>query len=103
MITKIMKEKDDFTISTRYSETEYPDKHGRWARKVYFKNMMIAWINRVEYNGFVFYTITDYFPSLMQDNPCYTGKDDDFNKIVSDAKIRFLSFLNACNTYNCNK
>lgn len=86
-----------FTVTARYSKTDEKDKHGRWARLVYYRGNMIAWINRIEIYDTKFYKINDYFPSLMQANPCYSGKDTDFNLIISEVQNRFLTFLDSCN------
>lgn len=91
-------ENKDFTVLTRYSDTEASDKHERWARLIYFKGTLISWINRIDHIDYGrFYTINDFSPSIQQSNPCYSGKDTDYDKILSDAQIRFLAFLNACN------
>lgn len=83
-----------FEWRTRYSETDEPDKQGRWARLCYYNGLMIAWVNRHESMfGNFFYTVTDYFPSIKNDNPCFVGKYKDFNYAKSDVEERFNKFF----------
>lgn len=55
----------------RYSQTDEPDKQGRWARTSTYKNIRIAWISkvetaRVENNGNIF-CVTCHFPTMNND------------------------------------
>ena len=83
-----------FEWVSRYSETDEPDKHGRWARLCYYNGLMIAWIERHELMfGNYIYTVTDYFPSIKNDNPCFVGQHKNFDYAKSDVEKRFVNFL----------
>ncbi len=51
----------------RYSNTDLPDDMGRWARLAVYKNIRIAWINRVENKGKVIFSVTCHFPTMQND------------------------------------
>lgn len=84
-----------FTVINRYSETNQPDKHGRWARVVYANNFQIAWISKVWIETKFFYSVNDYFPSIYNDNPCYSAViDKELEEVIQDVKSRFSYFIN---------
>ena len=47
---------------TRYSDTDKSDKQGRWARLLYFDNMLIVWVSRVGNGETVKYQANTFFP-----------------------------------------
>lgn len=55
-------------IRTRYSETDEPDKNGRWARLVYYNNKLIAWIS-MDKNVPNYYLTRTFFPVHDNDMP----------------------------------
>ena len=84
-----------FTVQNRYSDSNQPDKHGRWARIVYANNFQIAWISKVWIETKFFYSVNDYFPSQHSDNPCYSIViDKDLEEVVQEVKNRFAYFVN---------
>ena len=84
----------NFTVKNRYSETNLPDKHGRWARIVYSNNLQIAWISKVWIETKFFYSVTDYFPSVQNDSPCYSVViDKSLEEVIEDVKLRFNKFI----------
>ena len=84
----------NFTVRNRYSETNMPDKHGRWARIVYANNLQIAWISKVWIETKFFYSVTDYFPSVQNDSPCYSVViDKSLEEVIEDVKLRFNKFI----------
>lgn len=83
-----------FTVINRYSETNLPDKHGRWARVVYANDLQIAWISKVWIETKFFYSVKDYFPSIHNDNPCYSVViDEKLEEVVEQVKNRFNNFI----------
>lgn len=38
---------DNLKWQSRYSSTPDPDERGRWARLLYFKNMLIVWVSMI--------------------------------------------------------
>ena len=64
----------NFTVKNRYSETNLPDKHGRWARIVYANNLQIAWIKGIIIDDKLFYSVKDFFPSVHNDSAKETLK-----------------------------
>jgi hypothetical protein len=54
---------------SRYSDTDEPDKLNRWARILYFKNLQIGWVKRVEANKAVIFSAQTYFPVGGNDYP----------------------------------
>lgn len=88
----------NFEWLPRYSQTEGPDKKGRWARLCYYKGVLICWINKVEIkegeNKGVKYIVKDMYPSSGSDNPFFVGVESTgFDKAKKDAENRFLDFL----------
>jgi hypothetical protein len=51
----------------RYSDTDLPDKMGRWARIAVYKNIRIAWISRIEYEDKMIFSVTLHFPTMQND------------------------------------
>lgn len=51
----------------RYSNTNFPDNIGRWARLAVYKNVRIAWISRLENNSKIIFSVTCYFPTMQND------------------------------------
>ena len=84
-----------FTVINRYSDSNLPDKHGRWARIVYANNFQIAWISKVWVENKFFYSVKDYFPSLHTDMPCYSIViDKDLEEVIQEVNSRFAYFAN---------
>ena len=84
----------NFIVKNRYSETNLPDKHGRWARIVYAGSFQIAWISKVWIETKFFYSVTDYFPSVQNDSPCYSVViDKSLEEVIEDVKLRFNKFI----------
>lgn len=54
---------------SRYSDTDEPDKMNRWARILYFKNLQIGWVKRVEANKVIIFSAQTYFPVSGNDYP----------------------------------
>ena len=83
-----------FRVLNRYSETNLPDKHGRWARVVYANGLQIAWISKVWIETKFFYSVHDYFPSIHSDNPCYSVViDEELEEVIEQVKNRFNNFI----------
>ena len=86
-----------FSWQSRYSNNEKSDKHGRWARLCFYRGFLIAWISRIEHiQAGTFYTISDFFPSNGNSDPCFVGKELDFEKAKEGVEKRFNEFLKAC-------
>lgn len=84
------------SYESRYSHTDKPDKHGRWARKCFYKKLHIAWINRVEVEDKIRYSITTHFPVSSNDMPCYLGNEitfDDAKEKINKLWSEFLDKL----------
>lgn len=52
----------------RYSDTDLPDDMGRWARIAVYKNIRIAWINRVEFKDEIRFVVSCHFPTMQNDS-----------------------------------
>ena len=88
-----------FEIRNRYSNDDNADRRGRWARLLYYKGNLISWINRIDHiDRGRFYSVSDFFPTQNNDNPLHheSMKEKDFEQIVKEAELRFLSFLKSC-------
>lgn len=85
-----------FCWHPRYSQTEEPDKQGRWARLCFYRQFLIAWISRQKVNDTVVYVVTDYFPSNGNSNPCFVEATEDFEKAKEGVEKRFNEFLKSC-------
>lgn len=54
----------------RYSDTEKPDEMGRWARILFYKGLLIAWVRLTNFNDkSAVYTGRTYFPVNGRDLP----------------------------------
>jgi len=54
----------------RYSQSSEPDKHGRWARVMYVDDVQYAWVNRLDVDGRIRYSVRLNFPTkASSDNP----------------------------------
>lgn len=87
-----------FVWAVRYSETDEPDKQGRWARICYFKGKLICWVSKtVTIDLPTYYKVTDFFPSMDLANPCYSGIEltKDFETIKAEVELRFKEFIQA--------
>ena len=51
----------------RYSQTDEPDKQGRWARTATYKNIRIAWISKHLIKGKYTFCVTCHFPTMQND------------------------------------
>ena len=69
---------------TRYSDTEKSDKQGRWARLLYFDNMLIVWVSRVGNGETVKYQVNTFFP-IHEMTDCPT--DHSLHNSFNEAKI----------------
>lgn len=90
------KMKNKFIWLPRYSDTDKPDKQGRWARVCFYGDFLICWISRQQVNETVMYVVKDYFPSSGDSDPCFIEATEDLEKAKSDAIKRFTDFINAC-------
>jgi hypothetical protein len=62
-----------------YSDTDQPDKQGRWMRKCYFnKAVLIATVTRLEHEHLTVYTVHTFFPVNMNVDPLYIGRFDNY-------------------------
>ena len=65
-----MKNKIEWGI--RYSDTDEPDRFGRWARIMYLNSVPFAWVNRldgiIDSESSIRFSATLYFPTLMNDS-----------------------------------
>ena len=87
-----------YRVINRYSDTEEPDKHGRWTRIVYANNLQIAWISKIIIDDKNYYSVKDYFPSIHNDSPCYSEVvEKPIESVVLEVKERFEYFISHIN------
>lgn len=55
------------TYTPRYSRTDEPDELGRWARLANYKNIRIAWINKITINSKIVFNVSCHFPTRNSD------------------------------------
>lgn len=78
----------------RYSDTDEPDKHGRLARKLFYRKKHFCLITLESNLPIKKYKVYDYFPSNGNDSPCYSGLEDhDLTVLMHRAEQRLLKFL----------
>ena len=55
----------------RYSQTDKPDNHGRWARLLYHKGYLICWVSRIvtSTEPFELFVAKTFFPISGSDCP----------------------------------
>jgi hypothetical protein len=81
--------------NNRYSETDQPDKAGRLARQLFYKEKHVCLITLHLINNVTHYKVIDYFPSNGNDSPCYAAVEThDLVVLMHRAEQRFLKFLN---------
>jgi hypothetical protein len=51
----------------RYSQTDEPDKQGRWARTATYKNIRVAWISKHIIQNSETFCVTLHFPTMNND------------------------------------
>ena len=90
-----------FYWGNRYSDTDTPDRHGRWMRICYYKENPISLITKtyVEEHGNC-YKVHDFFPSQLSVSPCLveTIIDKDLDTIKKDIENRFMQFVKEINS-----
>jgi hypothetical protein len=77
----------------RYSYTDLPDEQGRWARKCMYKDLHLAWINRLEVKNTVKFLVTTYFPCGSQDIPTKNKVADSFDDAMTFIETEWEKFL----------
>jgi hypothetical protein len=81
-----------FEIRERYSFTDEPDEMGRWARILYYNNLTIAWINRLDNSKQIKYSVHCYFPSNRSDVPNESFIVDTYEDALKLAKKEWNKF-----------
>ncbi len=87
--------------TSRYSETDEPDKHGRWARVAYLGSnkilghRQVAWINRVQFKDHkqkdtVIFSIQGYFP---HNTGTYVDKAETFIEAKKKVEREWNKFI----------
>jgi hypothetical protein len=88
---------NEIEYHNRYSDTNGPDKQGRWARTATYKNIRIAWISKQIINGCESFLVTCHFPTMNND----TSNESKVVFNLEDAKSfvheRWNFFLNTVN------
>lgn len=83
-------------IRTRYSDTDEPDKDGRWARLVYYNGKLITWINK-NTEIMDLYLVNTYFPVYESDNPLAKEKFYSFDDAIEWLENAWNEFLLSIN------
>lgn len=87
--------KHNIEYQNRYSQTDEPDKQGRWARTATYRNIRIAWISRVQTKDKIVFCASCHFPTMQND----TANESKVFFSLEDAKEfvseRWNSFLTA--------
>lgn len=84
----------------RYSDTDKPDKHGRWMRICYYKENVICLISKTNDGDYgTYFKVHDFFPSQLSISPMLveTIRDKDLDTIKKDVENRFIQFLKEIN------
>jgi len=80
-----------------YSETELPDRHGRWARKCIFKDRNIGRVSRVEHNGIIVFRASVNFPCNGNDLPWLFANFESFKAAKEYVEYYWSEFIKICN------
>jgi hypothetical protein len=78
----------DYQTKIRYSETECPDKYGRWARVVQYKEITIAYIAQVQ----GIYRVHLFFPVNSEANQITIKTFSVYRNAEKWAKKQFETF-----------
>ena len=84
----------DLIWRARYSDSDLPDKHGRWSRLCFYNGLLISWISRINNGNRTMYTVRDFFPTTGNDMPEYSGLENDFETAKKGVEKRFNNFKN---------
>ena len=87
---------DSIRFTFRYSDTEHPDKYGRWARKFFFRDRHIAWVSRIEVEDEVLYSISFHFPLNGSDAATHSKIFKSFDEAENCIKEEWDKFMKAC-------
>lgn len=93
----------DLIWIARYSDSDLPDKHGRWSRLCFYNGLLISCISRINNGNRIMYTVRDFFPSTGNDMPEYSGLENDFEIAKKGVEKRFnnlIKKLNLSNTFS---
>lgn len=86
----------DLRWECRYSHDDQPDKMGRWARKCFFKDHHIAWVNRLEFNGTIRFCVNTQFPVNGNDMPHFCSHFETFKEAKECVDFFWRRFLLVC-------
>lgn len=81
----------------RYSDTDLPDKMGRWARIAIYKDIRIAWISRIELKDSTVFSVSCHFPTMQNDTANQHKTVHSLNEAKEFIKERWEWFLNKIN------
>ena len=79
----------------RYSQTDEPDKQGRWARTATYRNIRIAWISRVQTKDKIVFCASCHFPTMQNDTANEHKTFETFKEAKDFVSERWIWFLNA--------
>ena len=81
--------------NNRYSDTDTPDKRGRWARIAILNNIQIAWITKHILKESEKFSVSCNFPTLMSDIAHENKVCDSLEEAKDFVKERWEWFLKA--------
>jgi hypothetical protein len=83
----------DLRWVTRYSQTDEPDKHGRWARMMVLNDITHAWVSRIVSNNEVVYSASLKFPTLQNDTIHDHFFDKDFTVVKEWCEAELAKYI----------
>ena len=83
----------DLRWVNRYSQTDEPDKHGRWARMMVLNDITHAWVKRIEHEGVIMFSAILKFPTLQNDTIHDMFMDKDFNVVKDWCEAELAKYI----------
>lgn len=83
--------------NARYSDTDLPDKFGRWARTASYNGIRIAWISKFEQEDKECYSVSLHFPTMQNDTANEHKIFYSLDEAKEFVKERWVWFLNKIN------
>ena len=79
----------------RYSDTDLPDKMGRWARIGIYNKIRVSWISRVQTKDKIVFCASCHFPTMQNDTANEHKTFENFEEAKDFVSERWNWFLNA--------
>lgn len=95
---EVLQVENKITYKNRYSDDENSDDMGRWSRKAFYKDLCIGWINKLETERGVFFSLSTFFPLTGNDSPTKHELHPTYEESRSSLEKLWFEFLKNINS-----